>query len=130
MPNILRKEKRQFPRIKARLPLKIISPSGQVLPATSLDVSLDGIQIECDHQTQQQLTRDHEKEKPGQPVELDVQLKIPVTKNSTRNVEMRCRLVVSRRLAQDTYHLGLNCLDAGDTEQLETFLDKQLYKSA
>ncbi|MCK5092457.1 MAG: PilZ domain-containing protein [Gammaproteobacteria bacterium] len=130
MPNILRKEKRQYPRIRARLPLKIISPDGKVLPATSLDMSLEGIQIECNHLTQQQLILDHEKEKPGQPVELNVQLKIPATKHSKNKVEIRCRLVVSRRLAQDTYHLGLNYLDFEDTEHLETFLDKQLYKSA
>ena len=130
MPNILRKEKRQFPRIRARLPLKIISLGGQVLPATSLDMSLDGIQIECNHQTQQQLLLDHEKEKSGQPVELNLQLTIPVTQNSTRKIEVRCRLVISRRLAQDTYHLGLNYLDFEETEQLETFLDNQLYKSA
>lgn len=130
MQNIIRKEKRQYPRVKAKLPLKIITPSGEVLPATSLDMSLDGIQIECDHQTQQQLVLDNEKTKPGHPVELNVQLKIPATKHSKNTVEMRCRLVISRRLAQDTYHLGLNYLDFEDTEQLESFLDNQLCMSA
>jgi len=43
---------------------------------------------------------------------------------------MRCRLVISRRLAQDTYHLGLNYLDIEDTEKLEQFLDNQIRLSA
>ena len=129
MPNILRKEKRQFPRVKARLPLKIINPDGDILQATSLDMSLDGIMVECDHQTQQQLMSGNEKENPGQPIEFHVQVQIPVTKNSNHRVEMRCRLVTSRRLAQDTYHLGLNYLDFENTEKLEEFLDYQLCQS-
>lgn len=126
MPNILRKEKRQYPRIKTRLPLNIISQSGDVLSAISLDMSLEGLQIECDHQTQQQLIRANKKHSPGQPVEMDVQIQIPVTRHSLSRMEMRCRLVITRRLAQNTYHLGLNYLELGDTKKLETFLDKQL----
>jgi hypothetical protein len=45
-------------------------------------------------------------------------------------MEMRCRLVIARRLAQNTYHLGLNYLKLEDTNKLEEFLDNQLTRSA
>lgn len=130
MPNILRKEKRQYPRIKARLPLEIISSSGDVLSAVSLDMSLDGLQVECDHKTHQQLMRASEKQNPGQPVEMDVQIQLPLSQHSMSRMEMRCRLVIIRRLAQNTYHLGLNYLKHEDTNKLEEFLDNQLSKTA
>ena len=130
MPNILRKEKRQYPRIKARLPLEIISKSGEVLPAVSLDMSLDGLQIECDHKTQQQLVHANEKHNSGQPVEMDIQIQLPLSQHSLSRMEMRCRLVITRRLAQNTYHLGLNYLKLEDATKLDEFLNNQLSKSA
>ena len=130
MPNSLKKENRQFPRIKTRIPLHIINQNGEALFATALDMSLDGLQIECDHKTQQQIIQGNEKQTPGQPVEMDIQIKIPITKNSSTRMEMRCRLVIARRLAQNKYHLGLNYLQLDDTDKLVTFLDNQKSKIA
>ncbi len=96
-----------------------------MLPATALDMSLDGLQIECDHKTQQQIIQANEKQAPGQPIEMNVQVRLPVTKHSNTRMEMRCRLVIARRLAQDKYHLGLNYLQVKDADKLITFLDKQ-----
>ena len=94
------------------IPAELRTPDGQTITAMVTDISRTGLGISCNRETAFCLLPEDQRT-PGQviDVELDIQLLLPFATEPARPIEAHCRLVHTRRLAQDDYQIGMQFID-------------------
>jgi c-di-GMP-binding flagellar brake protein YcgR len=103
----VRKDRRLSPRLELGLPVQIVAADGLALSATTVNVSLDGMQCSCDSHTARRVVPRGHVPMPGQSIEARVRLNLPFSERAPGTVDVRCRVVVLRRLAENEYRMGL-----------------------
>ena len=100
-------ERREHPRIKTSQPLDIITANGKVLQGNLLDISRAGLQFYCDGPTSQCIFPEGYVLPAGKSGTVQVRCSLAFSDQSTGSVGAVCRLIFSRRVAQDRYCIGL-----------------------
>lgn len=125
----MKKERRLYPRLKTDFPIEITMPDGEIVTATTINLSTSGVQMECGRSEASQMFSVSEDEKTlGKPIELKTCLKLPIKPTAPTEICLLCRIVISRRLEENIYHIGLKYIDLKEDQQqtLETYLDQLL----
>lgn len=124
----MRTDRREHPRIKTSLPLDIIMANGEVLQGILIDISRAGLQISCDGPTAHRIFPEGYMLSAGKFGKVQVRCSLGPGDQSAGNVDAACRLVFSRRVAQDKYCIGLQFEEfAGDSySAIEQYIEEHL----
>lgn len=105
-------ERRLFPRYPTNLPVVLSIPhdlQGAEFPGEALNLSQNGIQVSGNAELVDHLLR-----QTGSSPECLIRFQAP---HSDEPIQARCRLVVNRRMAQDSYYLGFKLLEFVDNSE-------------
>ena len=122
-------ERRLYPRLRTALPIEITMPDGDFITATTINVSQVGVQLECGREDANRIFSVSEDEKSiGKPIELKTSIKLPDESKSSNILSLLCRIVISRRMQENIYQIGLKYIDINDDQKqlLETHLQQLL----
>ncbi len=109
---MLRKiEKRRYPRVIANLVADVTCNGGIKLKLDVLDTSSMGLKLQCNWAERDILTPRGQWTQNGRPIEADISMDVPVSKNKSYEVKARCLMAFSRRVARDRFQVGLQYLD-------------------
>ena len=125
----MNKERRLYPRLKTVLPIEITMPDGEIITTSTINLSTNGVQLECGLTEASQIFSVSADEKAlGKPIELKTCLRLPIKPTTPTELCLLCRIVISRRLGADLYHIGLKYIGLKEDQQqtLETYLDMLL----
>lgn len=112
-------DKREYPRVKVKLPLEIIRSGGEVLPARVLNISRAGMQVACDWATMIRIVPQTHRVAAAEDLELPVRAMLSFRSKSQATLHALCRVVCARRVSQDQYHVGLQYVSIeGDGETI------------
>lgn len=103
-------------------------PGGEIITSTTINLSLNGVQLGCGRQEASQMFSVSEDEKAlGKPIELKTCLQLPI-KPAPTEICLLCRIVISRRLGENSYHIGLKYIGLKEDQKktLEAYLDQLL----
>jgi hypothetical protein len=107
---------RQHPRIKTDIPCRISLPDAGEADATVLNLSVGGLLLGCDQETFEAILP-HEQHIPGQVYDVHIGVKFSLRQAQRRAVTIQAdaRVIHSERLAQDSYHVGLQFVGMSKT---------------
>lgn len=112
-------ERRHYPRVAADLPLEIVTEGGESAKGTIRNLSVGGVEISCDRWCADRILPSGHQAFPGQPIKAQLRLSLPAADGSNQPVEAAGEIVVSRRMSQNEYRVGIHFLRLdGDGEQL------------
>ena len=92
------------------------------------NISIGGVAFQCSVEERNKLTPQGVFVDEGKPVEVDVKLQLDNAHAQKKGIHSRCRVVYTRRVAQDKCQIGLcfiNFFDDGYDEFL-TFIENAL----
>ena len=103
-------------------------PDGEVIHATTVNLSPAGVQITCDQVTVNRVLPLSQRRVPKHTLEVDVRLRFPESSGMPDVIDARCAAVFSRRVAENEYRIGLRFLgfEGEDYQKLEHYLDDGL----
>jgi hypothetical protein len=116
-------------RIDTEIPCRFGVPGGQQYDATILNLSAGGLKLECNHATYIAIIPDNQRV-PGQVSDVRVTVKFslrPISRRSM-NLQLEAMIVHSERLAQDSYHIGIQFTNMRktDTNRIEDHIEEAL----
>ncbi|HKK14693.1 MAG TPA: PilZ domain-containing protein [Gammaproteobacteria bacterium] len=103
----MRTDGRRYPRYTVRLPVEIRTGGDEQFSATLENISLGGLELSCDRWTAERILPPGHQAFPGQPIGAEVRFAVPLAGGAERTVEIFGEIVVSRRLAQNEYRIGM-----------------------
>lgn len=117
-------ERRRTHRYKVKLPVELVLEDGNVLPVESVDISTSGLQFACDSWIAEEIEPRGIQNHPLDQIRLKAVTEFPGMGKYSSKLYARCRIVVARRLSQDSYLLGLEFIDFenGSERLLEKFI--------
>jgi len=126
---LVRRYKRDHPRVAANLPVELTMPGGDTIHALTVNVSPAGVQLACDRVTARAFFPGGQQAMPARKLEIDARLRFPESSGMPAIIEARCAAVFARRVKENEYRLGLQFLGfEGDGHRtLERFLEDQSY---
>lgn len=78
-----------------------------------------GIQLECDQKNANRIFSVNEDEKDiGKPIELITSIQLPVKPVPPTTLSLLCRIVISVRLEENIYQIGLKYMDLKEDQKL------------
>lgn len=107
-------ERRKYPRVDLDGDVNI-QIAGVVRSGSLMNVSPEGIQIECRHQLIEQLAKF--KSDSGLFPDFELEFDLPVPEDDHRNIKSTCNVSYCRRLSQDSYHLGLSFVTLSENDE-------------
>lgn len=118
---------RKHERIETSIPCRLGLPGTQLHAATIINLSVGGSKIECDLATFKDIIP-AEQHTPGQVADVNVCIKFslrPVNRRAM-NLDLTARVIHTERLAQDTYHIGIQFseLQKTDYNRLENHIEE------
>ncbi len=119
-------ERRLYPRVSTRLPAVIINDEGVQLKVLVSDISGDGLCVEC-NTIERDMVTPHGRfvRDDGKPVELFVKLKLPDENDGETEIQARCHVAFSRRIARNQCMMGVRYhdLESKAYQRLLHFID-------
>lgn len=117
------------PRVNVRLGIDI-SNKDKLIRAYTLNVSIGGFAVHCSTEERNRITPQGDfVGDGGRPVEVDVNLQLPNQHGKKECIHARCRVVYSRRIAQEKCQLGLSYINLlGDGEDKLMMFIKRIDK--
>ena len=119
-------ERRLYPRVSTRIPAVIINDEGVQLRVLVSDISGDGLCMEC-NTIERDLVTPHGRfvRDDGKPVELFVKLKLPEESGGETEIQARCHVTFSRRIARNRCMMGVRYqdLESSAYQRLLHFID-------
>jgi len=117
--------KRDHPRAVAELQVRIHLVDGQVIHATTVNLSRAGFQVAADPQTVGLLFPASPQPVPRQRIEVQVELQLPGRQREPSVVEAGGTAVFARRIAASQYRVGFQFTSIGPEaeELLGAFID-------
>lgn len=103
-------ERRHYPRISTELPLEIVTAGGETATATIRNLSMGGVEISCDRWCADRILPSGHQAFPGQPITAQLRWQITSADGSAQPVQATGEIVVSRRLSQNEYRVGIQIL--------------------
>ncbi len=104
-------EMRLHPRIGVDLPAELEPFLGDCLDVRLLNLSISGVLVEGNRQLEQ-LLEARRGAMSGMPLELNLHFGL-----EEESIHCHCRLVHSRQLGQDQFHMGMKILSIADAYQ-------------
>lgn len=100
-------EKRLFPRVNANLSAEILCEQGERFDVTVLDTSSSVLKIQCTAVERDIITPHGEWTRNGRPIEAEIRMQLPLTESNTHEINCRCTIAFSRRVAMDKFQVGM-----------------------
>jgi hypothetical protein len=135
LPSFVPFERRNANRFKVKLPVELILEDGTVLPVESIDISTKGLQFSCDSWVADEIEPRGIQNHPLDQIRLKAVTDFPGMDKYNSRLYARCRIIVARRLSQDSYLLRIAFIDFenGSERLLERFIrqceEKYQYKA-
>ncbi len=119
-------ERRLYPRVSTRLSAVIVNDEDIQLKVLVSDISGDGLCLEC-NTIERDLVTPHGRfvRDDGKPVELLVKLNLPEENGSEQEIQARCHVTFSRRIARNRCMIGVRYhdLEPNAYQRLLHFID-------
>lgn len=106
MEDLLVMEKRSQTRYRTHFKARLKGDHGEG-PALITNLSLSGLQLECDQQLIATLIPNINRPDPRSPIHIQVHFQVPTSRQSRADVDLMCLIIYTRRKAQDRYLLGV-----------------------
>jgi hypothetical protein len=106
-------ELRLNPRVSVDMPAELEPFRGECLDVRLINLSLSGVLVEGNGELEQLLHRSRGLA-AGMPLELNLHFGL-----EQAPIHCHCRLIHSRRLAQDQFQMGMKILSIADSSQAE-----------
>ena len=100
-------EKRIFPRVMAQLPVVVANEDGIKFNLFTLDASSEGVRVQCSTDQRNKMTPGGSYIRKGRPIELFLWLDLPSPEGTNNQIEARCNITFSRRVANNICHIGM-----------------------
>ncbi|MBT8121761.1 MAG: PilZ domain-containing protein [Gammaproteobacteria bacterium] len=118
---------RKHERIETSIPCRLGLPGAKLHDATIINLSVGGLKIVCDLATYKAIIP-AEQLTPGQVADVSVCIKFslrPVNRRAM-NLDLTALVIHTERLAQDTYHIGIQFRDLrkSDFNRIESHIDE------
>ncbi len=120
-------ERRLYQRIPVQISVTVTTEDGQHIQVAGVEVSSDGLGIECNTRQWNMITPGGSFVRNGRPLSVYVELSLPDDKQESKIVA-RCHVAFSRRISSDKCKIGLRYADIENNghEQIIKFIEKTL----
>jgi hypothetical protein len=119
------RERRIHPRFDVILPVKL-TVGETTVEGNFFDISMGGMQLGCDQATAEVLVPNpNQIVNPGQNLVVQARFRCP----NGDGVTAECRLVVSRRVSNNEFRIGMEIQDfpdEGDRETFEAYIQERM----
>lgn len=107
-------ERRLYQRISTELPLELHTDDGESARAIIRNLSVGGLEISCDRWCADRILPSGHQAFPGQPISARLRWQLAGGDGADHAVEATGEIVVSRRLSQNEYRVGIHILGFKD----------------
>ncbi|WP_292557671.1 PilZ domain-containing protein [Methylobacter sp.] len=120
-------ERRLYQRIPVQIPVVVTVEGGAGLKVVAVDVSSDGLGIECDIRQRNMITPGGSYVRNGKPVSVVVDVELSDGDGQSIKIVARCLVAFSRRMSNDLCKIGLRYVDIENSsrEWLVRFADRR-----
>ena len=121
-------ERRLYQRIPVQVAAVVAVDGGAAgIKVVAVDVSSDGLGIECDIRQRNMITPGGSYIRNGKPVSVMVDLELPDTDGQSIKIVARCLVAFSRRMSNDLCKIGLRYVDfeSSSREWLVQFVERR-----
>jgi len=120
-------ERRLYQRIPVQIPAIVTVEGGAGLKVVAVDVSGDGLGIECDIRQRNMITPGGSYVRNGKPVSVVVDVELSDGDEQSIKIVARCLVAFSRRMSNDLCKIGLRYVDIENSsrEWLVRFVDRR-----
>ncbi|MFI3155844.1 MAG: PilZ domain-containing protein [Methylococcaceae bacterium] len=121
-------ERRLYQRVPIQVSAIVTTEDGVRIKVVAVDVSSDGLGVECHTKQRNMITPGGSFVRDGKPVAVLVDLHLPDADEPGSNIVARCHVVFSRRISSDQCKIGLRYADIENNghQRLVQFIDKTL----
>lgn len=121
-------EKRRYQRVPVQVSAVVTTEDSVRIDAVALDISSDGLRIECNTKQRNMITPLGSLIRNGKPVSVFVDINLPDKDGQLSKIVVRCNVAFSRRISSDQCIIGLRYADFENNgqEQLIQFIEKTL----
>ncbi len=125
-------ERRLYQRVPVQVSAVVTTGDGVRINVLAVDVSSDGLGVECNIKQRNMITPGGSFVRDGKPVAVSVDLHLPDADEPAAKVTARCHVVFSRRMSIDQCKIGLRYVNIENNghQRLVRFIDKTLITSA
>ena len=118
-------DKRQYPRIVINTPIAIQQSDGNVINALAHDITLDGIQVQCDRATAHCLAPAGRYLTDEKAPEIDARLALPI-EGALTEISARCRILYVADVPDERCAIGLRFAGTKNdsSRQLDQFMQE------
>lgn len=119
-------ERRLYQRIPIQVSAIVTTEDGVRIKVVAVDVSSDGLGVECNTRQRNMITPGGSFVRDGKPVSVFVDLNLFDEDGQASKIAARCQVVFSRRMSSDQCKIGLRYADieSGDHAWLVQFIEK------
>ncbi|MDO9424528.1 MAG: PilZ domain-containing protein [Methylobacter sp.] len=123
-------ERRLYQRVPVQVSAIVTSGDGVRIKVVAIDVSSDGLSIECNIKQRNMITPGGSFVRDGRPVSVFVDLNLSNDEGLLFKIVARCHVVFSRRMSSDQCKIGLRYADIENNghEQLVRFIKETLLR--
>ncbi|HEY8157650.1 MAG TPA: PilZ domain-containing protein [Methylobacter sp.] len=120
-------ERRLYRRIPIQIPAVVTVDGGAGVKVVAVDVSSDGLGIECDIRQRNMITPGGSYVRNGKPVSVVVDVELSDGDAQSIKIVARCLVSFSRRMSNDLCKIGLRYVDieSSSREWLARFVEKR-----
>ncbi len=121
-------ERRLYQRIPVQVSAIVTTEDGVRIKVIAVDVSSDGLGVECNVKQRNMITPGGSFVRDGKPVSVFVDLNLSDGDDQSSKIVARCHVVFSRRISSDQCKIGLRYADIENNshEWLVRFIEKRL----
>lgn len=116
------------PRVAKKIDVDIKNTKDEHLKTQTVNISVGGFAIQCNIEERNKLTPEGDFVVHGKPIEVDVNMQLPIRKGKTELMKAKCRVIYSRRIAENKCQLGMCFTELFDDGQdkLHSLVNKAL----
>jgi c-di-GMP-binding flagellar brake protein YcgR len=121
-------ERRLYQRVPVQASVIVTTEDGVRIKVTAVDVSSDGLGVECNTKQRNMITPGGSFVRDGKPVSVIVDLSLSDEDDQLSKIIARCHVIFSRRLSSDQCKIGLRYVDIENNghKWLVRFIEKTL----
>ena len=111
-------DKRAYPRVIIDSPVSLSLSGSHPIAARAYDISFEGMQIRCDHNTAQLIKGEND------ALDIEVSFTLPMG-DKQEAIKARCKIMYIHKLIDDTHAMGVRITDIeGDKQKdLRRFIE-------
>ncbi|MDX1799419.1 MAG: PilZ domain-containing protein [Marinobacter sp.] len=131
-PSSTRPNLRDQQRVEASLAVTVEQASGNVIDCQTTNLSRAGMMIACTGEIVNQLAPGKRSPAAGEGIPVSTRFSLPVIAAQSVAVKARCQIVNIRRIARDTFHVGIQFCDfeGNGYQYVDQYVSRQLNPSA